>query len=382
METLRTKLDGLQWEVNRLQAENLKLKEANPESAKWIDGEAELKELHQTLETTKATYSEALETVHSLHEEKEQLESKLVELQAELADQQIQTELLMQQLQESQMKLKYAETEAKLQCYEAVDIERKKWELREERLLDEVATLKKRKEPVNLGITQKRQLPKLPEQSSFMEDGVREQRSEGARTPSTSLETRLSVTSGVSSGNSWGDKTVGSHLVSSPGTTLSRSGTHMSREFQLPVVLPESTLTSSTSKSFFTSSRASTDVVLSSPWSGNVTTLKSSSSSSSSSSTQGLMVSMATPLWDPTLVWTTSMLGQQDSSVSSGYATTWSTGDTTITPLLLQRPQVATGLPHGPTTNTGMSSPPWGPVFTGQQSFSLSTTSDRGLYQQ
>ena len=100
-----------------------------------------------------------METVHSLHEEKEQLESKLVELQAELADQQIQTELLMQQLQESQIKLKYAETEAKLQCYEAVDIERKKWELREERLLDEVATLKKRKEPVNLGITQKRQLP-------------------------------------------------------------------------------------------------------------------------------------------------------------------------------------------------------------------------------
>ena len=41
METLRTKLDGLQWEVNRLQAQNVKLKEVNPEGAKWIDGEAE-----------------------------------------------------------------------------------------------------------------------------------------------------------------------------------------------------------------------------------------------------------------------------------------------------------------------------------------------------
>ena len=59
------------------------------------------------------------------------------------------------------MQLKYSETEAKLQYYEAVEKEWNKWELQEERLLDEKATLK-RKEPVNLSSTQKQQLPKLP----------------------------------------------------------------------------------------------------------------------------------------------------------------------------------------------------------------------------
>ena len=109
---------GYNGEVNQLRAENLRLKEVNPEGAKQIDLEAELKELRQTLETTKATHREALDT---LREEREHCKSKLVELQAELADQQLQTELLMQKLQECQMQLKYSETEAKLQCYEVVE---------------------------------------------------------------------------------------------------------------------------------------------------------------------------------------------------------------------------------------------------------------------
>ena len=55
-----------------VQEENLRLKEANLESVKQIDANAKLKELRQTLETTKASGSEGLDT---LHEEREHLES-------------------------------------------------------------------------------------------------------------------------------------------------------------------------------------------------------------------------------------------------------------------------------------------------------------------
>ena len=41
-ETLRTKVDNLQWEVNRLDAENRRLRDDNPETAARVDLEAEL----------------------------------------------------------------------------------------------------------------------------------------------------------------------------------------------------------------------------------------------------------------------------------------------------------------------------------------------------
>ena len=37
MEALRTKVDGLQWELHRLEAENLRLREANPEASESLD---------------------------------------------------------------------------------------------------------------------------------------------------------------------------------------------------------------------------------------------------------------------------------------------------------------------------------------------------------
>ena len=39
-ETLRTKVDNLQWEVNRLDAENRRLRDDNPETAARVDLEA------------------------------------------------------------------------------------------------------------------------------------------------------------------------------------------------------------------------------------------------------------------------------------------------------------------------------------------------------
>ena len=44
MEALRTQLDGLQWEVNRLDAENRKLRGEDAEAGARIDLEAELEQ--------------------------------------------------------------------------------------------------------------------------------------------------------------------------------------------------------------------------------------------------------------------------------------------------------------------------------------------------
>ncbi len=41
-EALRTKIDALAWEKERLAAENLMLRDENPEQAKLLDAEAEL----------------------------------------------------------------------------------------------------------------------------------------------------------------------------------------------------------------------------------------------------------------------------------------------------------------------------------------------------
>ena len=44
MDALRTKVDGLQWEINRLDAENRRLREGNPEASERVDLEAELQQ--------------------------------------------------------------------------------------------------------------------------------------------------------------------------------------------------------------------------------------------------------------------------------------------------------------------------------------------------
>ena len=41
-EALKTQIDSLQWEINRLDAENRKLRESNLERSQFIDFESEL----------------------------------------------------------------------------------------------------------------------------------------------------------------------------------------------------------------------------------------------------------------------------------------------------------------------------------------------------
>lgn len=45
MEALRTQVDNLQWDVNRLDAENRWLREENPDATRAVDLEAELEQL-------------------------------------------------------------------------------------------------------------------------------------------------------------------------------------------------------------------------------------------------------------------------------------------------------------------------------------------------
>ena len=51
MEALRTQNDNLQWEVNRLGAENQKLRSENPERSARVDFEAELDEARRDVAT-------------------------------------------------------------------------------------------------------------------------------------------------------------------------------------------------------------------------------------------------------------------------------------------------------------------------------------------
>ena len=152
MEALSTKLDNLQWEVNRLDAENTGLRAQDWEASERVDLELEVKQLKQ----------DASETAMELQSMKEVLLTK----EAGFADE---TAKKAQQLKEMSIKLQQAETELssvrqerlqqsemyeeqiiyqstqieqlqqvvennKLLHYRALDAEKQKWEARAARL--------------------------------------------------------------------------------------------------------------------------------------------------------------------------------------------------------------------------------------------------------
>lgn len=71
-EALRTKLDGLQWEVNRLDAENRRLRTASEDASRLVDIEAELEQVKQD--------------VHVLAEELKECRGKLKESEEHVAE--------------------------------------------------------------------------------------------------------------------------------------------------------------------------------------------------------------------------------------------------------------------------------------------------------
>ena len=83
MEALRTQLDSLQWEVNRLDVENQELREADEQATRLVDLETELEQskneaamLQERLRVTKERESTLL--VHTTKMDRDQVSASMV----------------------------------------------------------------------------------------------------------------------------------------------------------------------------------------------------------------------------------------------------------------------------------------------------------------
>lgn len=179
MEALRTKIDGLQWEVHWLGAENRKLREDNPGASERIDREAELEktkydvaELTNHVKVLERQLAERTSTVEDAELRAERAEARAAELEklTEIADRSVAGTMSEEEttrlraavrvneesLGEAQRELREWERrwsaqerqdlvakEALLQQaeqsrYRAVEEERLKWEVRESRLFTQL----------------------------------------------------------------------------------------------------------------------------------------------------------------------------------------------------------------------------------------------------
>ena len=142
-EALRTQLDALQVENQRLKAENAKLRDSNPMEAARADMEAEITRLtelvrklqeenamaNSTVDTVETRIRELLEAAEGHREEIEQLQAALEQSEAQRGEEQV----------KMQEKLDSINKDKELECLRAVNDERRKWEAREERLLQQIA---------------------------------------------------------------------------------------------------------------------------------------------------------------------------------------------------------------------------------------------------
>ena len=150
MEALRTKVDGLQWELHRLEAENLRLREANPEASESLDQldrtkseAAELADGVQELERKLAESTGDAETRARRAElrvwelESQELEMRRVS-EEDLAKAHRELEELAARCESEEKRSQAARDalrqEAELERYRSMEEERNKWEARESRL--------------------------------------------------------------------------------------------------------------------------------------------------------------------------------------------------------------------------------------------------------
>ena len=147
-EALRTQLDGLRVEKERLEAENARLRDSHSDKAARIDMEAEvtrLSELVTTIEQEKETANrtadavgvrieELMETAQSQREEIARLSEALGESEAEREQLQAQHDGLL-------AKMDQLEKAMELEWLRVAEEEWRKWEAREERLLRQIALL-------------------------------------------------------------------------------------------------------------------------------------------------------------------------------------------------------------------------------------------------
>ena len=106
MESLRTKLDNLQWEVNRLDAENRRLRDGDPEASSCVDLEAELQ--HSKAETAQLAervrmLEEQLAEARAAAEGEEREDEERTTLGQRLADTQRQLEEATEELQRTRV---------------------------------------------------------------------------------------------------------------------------------------------------------------------------------------------------------------------------------------------------------------------------------------
>ena len=164
LEALRTQLDTLQIEAGRLEAQNARLRDENPEMAAVLDGDAELERQRLEMATLAVERDELRRQLHesqekevSLSEAKGALEERVSQLQSdiqeavvdrefdadsELARLKAANEALELRCSRQTEGLERAEERAELELLRAVDGERRKWEEREQRLLEQVKELR------------------------------------------------------------------------------------------------------------------------------------------------------------------------------------------------------------------------------------------------
>ena len=194
MDALRTKMDNLQWEINRLDAENRRLRSENPDASDRVDRETELeqartdvaasnerarmyeeqvrklreeidgrnddteahertaRELEQTREELRTANDAVVnerEMAAGLKEEVDSLQTQLMELRDELENGESSVRKLRQErLRERDVAAKTAE----LDHYRALETERVKWEAREQRVVERMEIMRREFDKVGVHV--------------------------------------------------------------------------------------------------------------------------------------------------------------------------------------------------------------------------------------
>ena len=132
LEAARIELEAVRTEVERHQAENVKLREARPEQAEAVDRAAEVERL-------KELYAQALRDIQAKDEQVEVVRHELDNTRQRLKHQETAAQELQskcQALEETcdtvHAQVSRARQEGELECLRAVESERAKWEARKE----------------------------------------------------------------------------------------------------------------------------------------------------------------------------------------------------------------------------------------------------------
>ena len=176
-EALQTQLDSLRLELQQLQVENARLLDERPEAAEEIDAHGELDRYREETVQLTSKVGELRQLLHVSREsearaagEAEAMAAELAELterlQASMEQERVvsglrgDVERLTESCQEYDARherltreLEQLHSQAGLELYQAVDVERRKWEEREARMVEQLREAKQRQTTPSLGET-------------------------------------------------------------------------------------------------------------------------------------------------------------------------------------------------------------------------------------